>query len=321
MEETKVVGGKLTKKEAITQEVINAVIPEKTLADSVFARVTSLEKGGGIDFPVGYSYANALRSAWLMLQQMQDKDKKPVLSVCSKESVANALLDMVIQGLSPVKKQCYFIAYGGVLQMQRSYMGTVAVTKRLKGVKDVVGIVIWEGDEFEFTIDPETFAKKVTKHTTKFENINIAKIKGAYGVVIRTDLPPIVEPMNIDQIKKAWNQGYAKGNSGAHNNFTDEMCKKTVISRACKMLFNTSDDSDILVESVNNTLDEIDDTTYELAIEEEIKGNANKEEVDFDKVKALTKDTKEKTTAPIVEEKNDVKVEGTKEPALAGPGF
>ena len=320
MEETKVVGAKLTKKEAITQEVINAVIPEKTLADSVFARVTSLEKGGGIDFPVGYSYANALRSAWLMLQQMQDKDKKPVLAVCSKESVANALLDMVIQGLSPVKKQCYFIAYGGVLQMQRSYMGTAAVTKRLKGVKDVIGVVIWEGDDFEFTIDPETFAKKIIKHNTKFENINIGKIKGAYGVVLRTDLPPLIEIMSLDQIKKAWDQGYARGKSGAHTNFTDEMCKKTVISRTCKMLFNTSDDSDVLVESVNNTLDEIDDTAYELAIEEEIKGNANKEEVDFEKVKALTQPPAAETgKKDVVDEKKVATSE--KEPALAGPGF
>ncbi len=39
----------------------------------------------------------------------------------------------------------------------------------------------------------------------------------------------------MDQIRKSWQQGAAKGNSGAHNNFTDQMCKKTVISRACKI--------------------------------------------------------------------------------------
>jgi recombination protein RecT len=194
-------------------------------------------------------------------------------------------------------------------------MGTVAVTKRLKGIKDVVGIVIWEGDEFEFTIDPETFTKKIVKHNTKFENINIAKIKGAYGVVLRENLPPAIEIMSLDQIKKAWNQGYAKGNSPAHNNFTDEMCKKTAISRACKMLFNTSDDSDVLVASVNNTFDDMEDTNYELAVEEEIKENANKEEVDFEKVKKITE-------PPKAEEKvNPEKVADTKEPALTGPGF
>ena len=189
-----------------------------------------------------------------MLQETVDRDKKPVLQSCSKESIANALLDMTIQGLSPAKKQCYFIPYGGKLQLSRSYLGTVAVTKRLKGVKNVIANCIYEGDEFEYKFDLETGEKTITKHEQKFENIDPAKIKGAYAIVVTDEsIPSHIEIMNINQIRKAWGQGAAKGNSGAHNNFTDEMAKKTVINRACKMFANTSDDSDLLIGAFNNS--------------------------------------------------------------------
>lgn len=45
----------------------------------------------------------------MTLQSMTDKNRKPALTVCTKDSIANSLLDMVVQALNPVKKQCYFI--------------------------------------------------------------------------------------------------------------------------------------------------------------------------------------------------------------------
>lgn len=64
------------------------------------------------------------------------------MEVCSRESIANSLLDMVVQGLSPAKTQCYFIVYGNQLQLNRSYFGTQAVLKRLTNVKDIWANVI-----------------------------------------------------------------------------------------------------------------------------------------------------------------------------------
>lgn len=273
-------------KEEKKEPTTNALtVQEKNITDNVLARVNDLEKTGGLNFPANYSYANALKSAWLILQNTVDREKRPVLQTCSKESIANTLLDMVIQGLSPAKKQCYFIAYGKQLQLSRSYLGTIAVTKRLKGIKEVFANPIYEGDEFEYKINLETGLKELIKHNQKFENINPAKIKGAYACIIREDLPPFVEVMNIDQIKKAWAQGtaYSSGKSTAHNNFTDEMAKKSVINRACKIFFNTSDDSDILIHAINSTkdLDSLPETDYEIEVEEAIEENANKELIDI----------------------------------------
>ena len=262
-------------------------VQEKNVTEEVLAKVSDLNKKGELLFPKGYSPENALKSAWLMLQELQDRDHKPVLQSCSKASIANSLLDMVIQGLSPSKKQCYFIPYGGKLQLSRSYIGTVAVTKRLKGITDVKAYCIYEGDEFETLYNVNTATLNITKFDPKFENIDITKIKGAFAVVLGENGPVYTEIMNINQIRKAWGQGAAKGNSGAHTNFTDEMAKKTVINRACKMFANTSDDSDLLIEAFNNsdekTYDEkdlVDNVDYE--VKEEIKEKSNAKPIDIE---------------------------------------
>ena len=58
---------------------------------------------------------------------------------------------------------------------------------------------------------------------------------------------------NLDEIRKAWAQGAAKGGSPAHKNFPQEMAKKTVINRACKIFVNTSTDADPLADAYNRT--------------------------------------------------------------------
>lgn len=218
------------------------VIKTSEITDSVLARIDSMKKNGGLSIPSGYSPENALKSAYLILSEQVDSNKKPVLESCSQASIANALLDMVVQGLNPMKKQCYFIPYAGKLQLSRSYEGSVAISKRI-GLKSIVANVIYEGDAFEYAIDLSTGKRKVSKHEQSFENIDITKIRGAYAISVMDDGSIDTEIMNIAQIRKAWLQGAAKGDSGAHKNFTDEMCKKTVINRACKSIIGQSDDA------------------------------------------------------------------------------
>ena len=259
-------------------------IQEKNVTDKVLSRIKELEGTGDITMPSNYSYSNALKSAYLILSETVDREKKPVLQSCSQASIINTLLDMTIQGLSPAKKQCYFIAFGGKLQLMKSYLGNIAATKRLKGVKNVFSNVIYEGDEFSYELDLETGLRKITKHEQKFENIDTNKIKGAYAVVVMEDGINYVEVMNINQIRNSWNQGAAKGQSGAHRNFADEMAKKTVINRACKNFVCTSDDSDLLIESMNRTNEyspeDIIESTHD-EVKEEIKNNANQEIIDI----------------------------------------
>ena len=284
---------------------------KKDVVDVVETQISKLKQNGEVKFPPNYSPENAMKSAWLILQDVKDKTGKLALEGCDRNSIANTLLDMVVQGLSPAKKQCYFVVYGNKLQLMRSYMGTVAVTKRLAGVRDVKAYVIYEGDEFETSFDFDTATLKVTKYNPQFENIDINKIKGAFAVIVGEDGPLHVEIMNMDQIKKSWNQGYAKGGSGAHKNFAEEMAKKTVINRACKMYANTSDDSDVLIEAFNNsTGNEYSSKNVEEEVRGEIKERANKKSLGF-------KEEVQEVEFVEVEEEPAIVNEETEE----GPGF
>ena len=268
----------------MTNENAVVQVTEKNMSDKVLNRVKDLEKEGNLQFPTSYSYQNALKSAWLILQETVDRDKKPVLQSCSPVSIQNCLLNMVVQGLSPAKKQCYFVAYGKNLQLMRSYMGTVAVTKRLKEVTDVKAYCIYEGDEFETEYNIATGTLDITKYNPKFENIDNSKIKGAFAVVIGNNGPIYTEIMTMNQIKMAWSK--SKTGGSVHKDFPEEMAKKTVLNRACKRFANTSDDSDILIEAFNNSDSVYDEDkiieSVEQDVQEEINEKANSKVVDFD---------------------------------------
>jgi recombination protein RecT len=215
----------------------------------------------------------------LILSETKDRNGKSVFEVCTKESTANALLDMAVQGLSPAKKQCYFVIYGNKLQLMRSYFGSVAVAKRLGGVQDVFAHIIYKNDKFKHKINLDTGVIEILEHDQNFENIG-TEIRGAYAVVVMQDGRKYVEIMNINQIQSAWGQGTMKGNSPAHQRFGDQMAKKTVINRAIKMFVNTSDDSDLLIESYNRTLDnEFEEKPQTTNVELEIKQETAQEDI------------------------------------------
>lgn len=250
-------------------EIANTKEP-KNVAEIVLNKVAALQKEASLELPPDYSPGNALNSAWLALQDIRTKHGEPVLQACTRSSISMALLDMVVQGLNVAKNQGYFIPYGKELTFMRSYMGTVTAAKRFGGVKDVFGQVVYKDDDFEYNIDPKTGVKSVTKHNQSLKN-TYGEIVAAYATVIKTDGAVYQEVMNMDEIKKAWAQGSGYGSSKTHKNFPQEMCKRTVINRACKLFVNTSNDSGVLAESFNRSTaneyrrDGAIETTYEVS--------------------------------------------------------
>lgn len=220
----------------------NQVVQYENVADKVLARIKQMESIDALHLPKNYAVDNALKAAWLELQETEDRAHNKALTVCSKDSIANALLDMVLQGLSVAKKQGYFIVYGNKLTFSRSYFGSMAVAKRTGAVQGTPDAqVIYEGDDFIYTIEDGNI--KIVKHDQKLENVNNDKIKAVYAVVTLTTGEKQVTIMTKDQVLKAWNQGQTKGGSPAHKNFPEEMAKKTVINRALKHIINSMDDA------------------------------------------------------------------------------
>ncbi|MFS0749552.1 recombinase RecT [Oceanobacillus sp. 1P07AA] len=263
---------------------------QKDITDDVNNSLTRLQDDG-LKLPTSYNASNALKSAFFKLREVKDKNGKPALEVCSRESVANSLLDMVVQGLSPAKTQCYFVVYGTQLQMTRSYFGTQAVLKRLTNVKDIWANVIFEGDEFDYEIDGGR--EKLLKHNTKFQNRD-NKVIGAYAVVKTNEDEELLTVMTKKEIDSAW--GQSKTKQSVHQKFPQEMAKRTVINRAAKAFINTSDDSDLLVEAINNsTENEYDNSRVDVTPEEEaqqqITEHANSESLDIDDGEEFTEYT------------------------------
>lgn len=250
----------------------NNNVPVKSkpeITQLVAERIQMLMQSGELSLPQNYNADNAIKSAYLLLQEVTDKNKKPALDVCTRTSISNALMEMVIQGLSPMKKQCAFIVRGDKLCCERQYQGTIALTKRLAALKHHSAHCIYEDDDFQYTVNNETGQIKVLKHDQSIENINMNKIKAAYAVLVfADDKPNHVEIMSMDQIRQAWQQSDNKGNSPAHKNFPDQMAKKTVINRACKLYIEGSDDSDIWDEEPRQPR-EVADDAQEISFQDE----------------------------------------------------
>jgi recombination protein RecT len=246
---------------------------KKDISAQVLGRIDLFRKSGELRLPDDYSAENALKSAYLILFETKTKDGKPVLGACTKESIANSLLKMVVWGLSPLKKQCDFIAYGDKLQCDPEYTGNIVLAKRYGGLLEINANAIFKGDEFVFENDPETGRKKVTKHTQTLDNFGTKDVIGAYAVMILKDGTKKTEIMNMQQIRQAWEQGATKGGSPAHRNFPDQMAIRTVINRACKLLIRGSDDAILYGDSKDVQDSEYTDVSD--IVKNEISNKAN----------------------------------------------
>ncbi|EHQ3680948.1 recombinase RecT [Enterococcus faecium] len=225
---------------------------QRSLDEQVISNLGRLQEQG-LEMPPGYSPQNALKSAFF---ELTNNTGGNLLQMAAnnqemKTSISNALLDMVIQGLSPAKKQCYFIKYGNKVQLMRSYFGTMAVLDRVTGGADITPVVVRQGDEFEVAMDGPNMVVK--KHETKFENLD-NEIIAAYVVIKLTNGKETTTVMTKKQIDQSWAKSKTKG-SGPQKEFPEEMAKRTVINRAAKALINTSNDNDLLVQAAKDTLE------------------------------------------------------------------
>lgn len=263
----------------------NLALIKKDTVDVVAAKIRQFQERGELQLPPNYSAENAMKAAWLELQEVKDKEDRPALSVCTRDSIANALLRMAVQGLNPAKNQCYFVAYGKKLVLMRSYFGSMHVAKSVNpDIEDIFGEVVYKGDEFEF--EKRRGKTVISKHKQKLENMKKENIIASYATILYKDGREESVIMTIDEIKQAWKQsathpvdasGKIKAGS-THDKFTAEMCKKTVINRACKPIINSSDDSNLVVRMAKET----DAEFAEAEVAQEIEENANTETIDIE---------------------------------------
>lgn len=247
------------------------------LGQEVSLQVRDNVMSGGLRLPPDYSADNAIKAALLILPELRDSNKIPVLKSCTSDSIKNALFSMAIQGLNPDKKQCYFIAYGNKLAMTRSYFGDIAVAKQVDPqIEDVYPEVVYEGDKFEYEIKRGKIVG--ISHGQKIENKG-NEIIAAYATVVYKDGKELSTVMTFEQIKQAWKQSNTKpvnadgtlNPNSTHAKFSEEMAKKTVTHKACKSIINSSSDANLFTQYAKKSSDEADAIESKAEIEE----NAN----------------------------------------------
>ncbi len=91
----------------MSNQETSLTLTKENALNNVMAKIETLKKDTGIVLPKNYSAANAINSAWLKLQETKNKDGKLALDCCSKNSIIETMYNMVLQGLSPAKDQCY----------------------------------------------------------------------------------------------------------------------------------------------------------------------------------------------------------------------
>ncbi len=265
----------------------NQVAPKEkqnAFVTKVADKIAEMKQQGQINLPDNYSAVNALQAAYFTLTAVDFGSKQALIDKVTPESVAFALQDMAIQGLSVAKKQGYFVPYGDKLQFLRSYHGTQAVLKRLHGVKDIWANVIWKGEDFEVEYNERgQLAFKGHKVNWKAATGKKEDIEGAYCIIEREDGTQFLTVMTMDEILTAWSTAKTQN---VQNKYPQEMAKRTVINRASKAFINTSDDSDLLIDAVNrSTENEYEPTVKDMGdieeVKREIEQNANTEEIDI----------------------------------------
>lgn len=209
------------------------------VGDQVIARVENLTKAG-FTTPKDYNFVNAIKASMLVLQELKDKNGKPALEVCTQSSVATALFSMSVKGLDVSKKTAYFVVRGNTLCMQESYFGKVLQVKRIYPDFDPHPVVIHEGDEFVYEIDPSTGCKKLVKHVQKLENID-KDFVGAYMYLPTANGGQDLYIMSKKMIMQAWAKSSSREKT-VHREFQEKMAIKTLVNSGCNMIINSTPD-------------------------------------------------------------------------------
>ncbi|RKX10088.1 recombinase RecT [Streptococcus agalactiae] len=293
-------------------------LSERQITSGVNKRIEEKQNENFI-VPPNYSLGNALSNAYY---ELKNSSSGNLLSQCTDESIYISLLDMVAQGLSPAKKQCYFIKYGDKVQLRRSYFGTMKVAKELNEVKDIWPGVIFEGDVFKSEI--VNGRRRFVSHESDWENQD-NPIKGAYCIIKDINNEEYLTIMTKKQIDKAWSKAKTKN---VQVDFPDQMAMRTVINRAAKSFINTSNDSSYFVEALNRTTEneydndrQVKDVTpQETNSLDDLIGHQNEKTDASSNLKDVTEDLHDEEEKTLTDENKTV-LEDTSYPADEIPDF
>ena len=198
-----------------------------------------LKSHGEVVLPPNYDVNDAVKSLYLTALQVEDKQGRKALEVCTKTSIEQVVQTYVSKGLNVAKKQCYLVVYGSTLTLQEGYFGKQKQAKDYAHIR-INSNVIYKDEEI--SIEQRLDGTRIIHHKPDFTKFDTSKIVGAYAVAVREDgTVDDSDIMTAQEIKISHSKSKTGGT--VHKEFPVEMHRKTVITRLAKRYINTSDDS------------------------------------------------------------------------------
>ena len=190
----------------------------------------------GMVLPEGFNPTNSLKKARMMLNDMKVQGK-PVLDVCTKESIIQCLIDSCCKGLDYSEMQVYFIPRANVMTNLESVYGRIARAKRASRYYKPIVQYVHEGDDFHIGVDVTNGKTIIKKHETSLDNLD-KPIVAAYTFVTDDNNDTEIYIMT----KKEWLKSWSKSSNGAAvaKDFERDMIFRTIIKKSTKSLVNSN---------------------------------------------------------------------------------
>ena len=190
----------------------------------------------GMVLPENFNPTNSLKKARMMLNDMKIQGK-PVLEVCTKESVIQCLIDSCCKGLDYSEMQVYFIPRNNIMTNLESVYGRIARAKRASRYYKPIVQYVHEGDDFQIGVDVTNGKTIIKKHETSLDNLD-KPIVAAYTFVTDDNNDTEIYIMT----KKEWLKSWSKSSSGAAvaKDFERDMIFRTIIKKSTKSLVNAN---------------------------------------------------------------------------------
>lgn len=225
------------------------------------------------EFRIGFTPQSAVSAAMLVWSENDN------FNWCTEESRIQCLIDMLVFGLNPLKKQCYFIPFkdkkkGPVLTFVMDYAGAIVAAKDTnKTIKDIRAQLVREGDDFKFSIENGIYVVK--RHEPTAKSLSGKPIMAYCIAVDKDDRPIAMDIINYDQYVEHVRR-HSKHINGQptvnadgtfhpysnHAKYPEKMFLKTVIHRLCKTIIKTSPNEKVLTASSRSFEDDFADDDY-----------------------------------------------------------
>ena len=199
------------------------------------SKINQYEELGRV-LPEGFNPTNSLKKARMMLNDMKVQGK-PVLEVCTKESIIQCLIDSCCKGLDYSEMQVYFIPRNNIMSNLESVYGRIARAKRASRYYKPIVQYVHEGDDFQIGVDVTNGKTIIKKHETSLDNLD-KPIVAAYTFVTDDNNDTEVFIMT----KREWLTSWKKSSNGGAvaKEFERDMIFRTIIKKSTKSLVNAN---------------------------------------------------------------------------------